>query len=107
MFLIQRLTLAAVIVLLIDFPTIQIVSILASNVIFAWYMIKVKPMLSEIQNVNIVVDEVVLFLSNVGFLFMHLLDMLDTDKVILGWAVVAVVCFAIIKNLIIALKESG
>ena len=64
-------------------------------------------MLSAIQNCNIVADEVLLFLSNVAFTVMHLTNMLETEKVILGWAVVVLIAFSIVKNLIIAIKEGG
>ena len=44
-----------------------------------------------------------MFLINISFMLIITLDMLETDKVLIGWIAIALVSISIVKNLSIAI----
>ena len=89
---------------LIDFPIVQVGCIMCSNLVFIFYMYKAKPMIHNIQNWNIISDEILLLVSNIGFCLFIYLDMTEEDKISMGWGICVLMTLSIIKNLTITLK---
>ena len=92
------------IVFLIDFPIVQVGCIICSNIVFMFYMYKAKPMIHNLQNWNIISDEILLLLSNIGFCLFIYLEMTEEEKITMGWGICVLMTLSIVKNLTITLK---
>lgn len=79
-FLLQRLTFAAAIVFVYSYPLIQCAIVALGNLTMLYYLVMVRPYKEESQQTSNVVDEIVLFICVLFFIYIYLnQDTMTTD----------------------------
>ena len=69
----------------------------------AGYLLIVRPYKEETQQTTIVVDEIILFIVQMFFIYIYLNEdtITDAQNINLGWVIMFIMIFSILKNLVV------
>ena len=69
----------------------------------ASYLLIVRPYKEETQQTTIVVDEIILFIVQMFFIYIYLNEdtITDAQNINLGWVIMFIMIFSILKNLVV------
>lgn len=103
LFLYQRLVIAAIIVYMQTYPSLQCFAVMACNSAMIAYLIYVKPFKEENQQTTTVLDELCIFLCVSLFLILVYKDIGTDSKTSLGWAIIVLILLSVLKNFFVVI----
>ena len=99
----QRLVYSFSIVMVYQYPLIQLLIVGSGTLGMAGYLLIVRPYKEETQQTTIVVDEIILFIVQMFFIYIYLNEdtITDAQNINLGWVIMFIMIFSILKNLVV------
>jgi hypothetical protein len=96
---------SATIVYFYSYPLIQCAMVAVANLSMAAYFVFVRPYKEENQQTTTVIDELILFVCVLFFIYLYMKqdEMPIEEKKSLGWIIIFIMVFSIIKNLFVLL----
>ena len=96
---------AAIIVFVYSYPLIQCIMAAMVNAAMVFYLVTVRPYKEESQQTANVVDEIILFICLLFFMYMYLnQETMDADQMKnLGWICILIMMISILKNLFVVM----
>ena len=98
------MVIALILVFMHDYTLFQIFSIMALNLIMIAYLLVYKPFTEENQRVTVCVDEIIILICVFLFLLIHHERKWSEDtRNNVGWAIIGLIIFSIVKNFLIVI----